>query len=113
VEALRGPQQSVTEMVSEFRRRRDAIVDGLNSIPGITCRTPQGAFYVFPNITGTGSTSTEFADLLLTRHGVAALSGTSFGQFGEGYLRLSYANSLSQIRLALDRVSDAARAVRA
>jgi len=113
VEALRGPQQSVTEMVSEFHRRRDAIVDGLNSIPGVSCRTPHGAFYVFPNITGTGSTSAEFADVLLTRHGVAALSGTSFGRFGEGYLRLSYANSLPQIRLALDRVGDAARAVRA
>ncbi len=111
IEALRGPQESVTAMVAEFRRRRDAIVDGLNGIPGISCRRPAGAFYVFPNITGTGHSSGSFADLLLNEHGVAALSGTSFGAFGEGYLRLSYANSLSQIRLALERIGDAARAV--
>ncbi|MHB8574313.1 MAG: pyridoxal phosphate-dependent aminotransferase [Dehalococcoidia bacterium] len=109
--ALRGPQESVAEMVAEFRRRRDAIVDGLNGIPGVRCREPKGAFYVFPNITGTGSGSASFADRLLEQHGVAALAGTSFGRFGEGYLRLSYANSLSQIRLALDRIGDAARAV--
>jgi aspartate/methionine/tyrosine aminotransferase len=111
VEALRGPQDSVATMVAEFRRRRDAIVEGLEAISGISCRRPQGAFYVFPNITGTGRSSAEFADDLLARHGVAALSGTSFGRYGEGYLRLSYANSLSQIRLALQRIGDAARAV--
>jgi aspartate/methionine/tyrosine aminotransferase len=112
VEALRGPQDSVTAMVTELRRRRDAIVEGLEAIPGLSCRMPQGAFYVFPNITGTSCSSAEFADALLARHGVAALSGTSFGRFGEGYLRLSYANSLSQIRLALDRIGDATRSVR-
>ncbi len=112
VEALQGPQESVTEMVAEFRRRRDMIVDGLNAIPGISCREPHGAFYVFPNITGTGVRSDVFADALLADHGVAALAGTSFGKYGEGYLRLSYANSLSQIRLALDRIGDAARSIR-
>ncbi len=113
VEALEGPQESVIEMVTEFRRRRDAIVDGLNAIPGISCREPQGAFYVFPNITGTGVGSDRFADALLAEHGVAALAGTSFGKYGEGYLRLSYANSLPQLRLALDRIGDAVRSVRA
>ena len=109
---MQGPQESVTEMVAEFRRRRDMIVDGLNAIPGISCREPHGAFYVFPNITGTGVRSDVFADALLADHGVAALAGTSFGKYGEGYLRLSYANSLSQIRLALDRIGDAARSIR-
>jgi len=109
VEALRGPQDSVASMVAEFRRRRDAIVDGLNSIPGISCREPQGAFYVFPNITATGCSSAAFADELLQVHAVATLAGTAFGAYGEGYLRLSYANSLSQLRLALDRIGDAAR----
>ena len=112
VEALDGPQECVVEMLQEFRRRRDAIVDGLNSISGLSCRLPQGAFYAFPNITGTGCDSGRFADLLLERHGVAALAGTSFGAAGEGYLRLSYANSLSNIRLALDRIGDAVRAAR-
>ncbi len=113
VEALQGPQESVTAMVAGFRRRRDAIVDGLNAIPGISCREPHGAFYVFPNVSGTGTRSDRFADSLLSEHGVAALAGTSFGKYGEGYLRLSYANSLSQIRLALERIAEAARAVRA
>jgi aspartate/methionine/tyrosine aminotransferase len=112
VEALQGPQAPVDAMVAEFRRRRDAVVDGLNAIPGVSCREPQGAFYVFPNISQTGCSSAEFADRLLYEHGVAALAGTSFGAFGEGYLRLSYANSLSQLRLALERIGDAVRALR-
>jgi len=112
VEALQGSQESVDVMVAEFRRRRDAIVDGLNSLPGITCQEPHGAFYVFPNISSTGMTSDDFAELLLQEHGVAALAGTSFGAYGEGFLRLSYANSLPQIRLALERIGDAARARR-
>jgi aspartate/methionine/tyrosine aminotransferase len=112
IEALDGPQACVAEMLQEFRRRRDAIVDGLNSLTGLSCRLPQGAFYAFPNITGTGLDSARFAELLLERHGVAALAGTSFGAAGEGYLRLSYANSLSNIRLALDRIGDAVRATR-
>lgn len=112
VAALEGPQECVTAMLAEFRRRRDAIVDGLNALPGISCRVPHGAFYAFPNISGTGYSSERFADLLLERHGVAVLAGTSFGPGGEGYLRLSYANSLANIRLALDRIGDAVRAAR-
>src|SRR5579884_1105264 len=101
--ALTGPQAACDEMVEEFRRRRDLIVAGLNDIPGLTCKTPRGAFYVFPNITGTGMTSREIADLLLYEAGVATLAGTSFGAFGEGYIRLSYANSMENLQKALDR----------
>ena len=110
IEALTGPQDAVKEMVAAFERRRDLIVAGLNEIPGITCRTPKGAFYVFPNISGTGMSSKEFADTLLTEHGVAALSGTAFGEHGEGYLRLSYANSEENLRRALVRIAAAATA---
>ncbi len=106
VEALRGPQDSVREMVEEFRARRDLIVDGLNALPGVTCHRPAGAFYVFPNITGTGRTSRELEHELLDRAGVAALAGTSFGEYGEGYLRFSYANSRENIRRALERMAD-------
>jgi aspartate aminotransferase len=102
--ALRGPQEGVARMVEEFRRRRDVIVSGLNAIPGITCLEPQGAFYVFPNVTGTGLSSGELAARLLQDTGVAALSGTAFGQYGEGYMRFSYANSVENIQLALDAV---------
>jgi aspartate aminotransferase len=104
IAALEGPWQPVDDMVAEFRRRRDVIVSGLNDIPGITCQEPQGAFYVFPNITGTELTSTALQSLLLADAGVAALSGTAFGQYGEGYLRFSYANSVENIRAALDAV---------
>jgi aspartate aminotransferase len=102
IAALEGPWQPVDDMVAEFRRRRDVIVSGLNDIPGISCLEPQGAFYVFPNITGTGLTSAALQSLLLADAGVAALSGTAFGQYGEGYLRFSYANSVENIRSALD-----------
>jgi aspartate/methionine/tyrosine aminotransferase len=102
--ALSGPQECVTTMVEEFRRRRDAIVAGLNAIPGFRCTVPAGAFYVFPNITDTGLSSRELADLLLHEAGVAALSGTAFGRYGEGYLRFSYANSLENIQEALARI---------
>lgn len=105
--ALTGPQDAATAMVAEFERRRDVIVAGLNQIPGLTCRTPQGAFYAFPNITATGRTSRELADYLLDSAGVAALAGTSFGAYGEGYIRLSYANSVEQIQLALSRIGEA------
>jgi len=105
VAALTGPQDAVDTMVAEFKRRRDAIVNGLNEIPGISCRTPAGAFYVFPNITGLGRSSDEIADLLLREGGVALLAGTAFGKAGEGYLRLSYANSLANIEEALDRIA--------
>ena len=100
-------------MVAAFEKRRDLMVDGLNAIPGITCLKPKGAFYVFPNITGTGKTSREFADLLLNEFGVAALSGTAFGSYGEGYLRLSYANSEANLQKALDRIRQAAETARA
>jgi aspartate aminotransferase len=102
--ALRGPQDGVEAMVEEFRRRRDVIVAGLNDIPGITCVQPQGAFYAFPNITGTGLTSGELAGRLLADAGVAALAGTAFGRYGEGYLRFSYANSVENIEAALEAV---------
>jgi aspartate aminotransferase len=102
--ALQGPWEPVEEMVAEFRRRRDVIVAGLNAIPGISCVEPQGAFYVFPNITGTGLTSGELQARLLADAGVAALGGTAFGRFGEGFMRFSYANSVENINLALDAV---------
>jgi aspartate aminotransferase len=100
--ALEGPWEPVEQMVAEFRRRRDVIVAGLNDLPGVTCLEPQGAFYVFPNITGTGLTSAELQSQLLQSAGVAALGGTAFGPYGEGYLRLSYANSVENLQLALD-----------
>jgi aspartate aminotransferase len=102
--ALRGPWQPVEQMVAEFRRRRDVIVAGLNDIPGITCIEPQGAFYAFCNISGTGLTSSGLQERLLAQAGVAALAGTSFGPGGEGFLRFSYANSVENIRAALDAV---------
>jgi len=104
VEALRGDQSSVDHMCAEFKRRRDVFVAGLNKIKGFSCRLPKGAFYVFPNITGTGWKSKPLADALLEQAGVAALSGTSFGAFGEGYLRFSVANSLENLNKALERI---------
>jgi aspartate/methionine/tyrosine aminotransferase len=91
-------------MVAEFRRRRDAIVTGLNGIPGFSCTLPEGAFYAFPNVARTGMPTRELADLLLNEAGVACLSGTAFGSYGEGYLRFSYANSLEKIEDALGRI---------
>jgi aspartate/methionine/tyrosine aminotransferase len=104
IEALRGDQSSVDSMCSEFKRRRDVVVAGLNKIKGFSCRMPKGAFYVFPNITKTGWKSKPLADALLDQAGVAALSGTAFGEFGEGYLRFSVANSLENLQLALERI---------
>jgi len=104
VAALTGPQEASAAMVREFKKRRGIIVAGLNAIKGITCRLPKGAFYVFPNIKGTGKSSREFADRLLSEGGVAALSGTAFGAYGEGYIRLSYANSIPNIQKALQRI---------
>ena len=100
--ALQGDQGPVEAMVGEFRRRRDIIVDGLNALPGVSCARPRGAFYVFPNITKTGRSAAEIADVLMKEAGVAVLGGTAFGEFGEGYLRLSYANSEANLRAALD-----------
>jgi len=104
IAALEGPWDPVDQMVAEFRRRRDIVVAGLNEIPGITCLEPQGAFYAFPDITGTGQTSADLQARLLTEAGVAALSGPSFGRYGEGFLRLSYANSVENIRFALEAI---------
>ena len=105
VEALRGPQDSVEAMREEFRRRRAVIVDGLNGIPGFSCRQPHGAFYAFPNIRQTGKSSRALADALLAEAGVACLWGTAFGDRGEGYLRFSFANSVENIRKALERIA--------
>ncbi len=107
IAALTGPQDAVTAMVAEFRRRRDAIVYGLNQIPGFRCALPAGAFYAFPNVSGTGVPSKELADLLLNQAGVACLNGGAFGAHGEGYLRFSYANSLANIQEALSRIHKA------
>ena len=104
IEAIRGDQSSVDRMRAEFQRRRDAFVAGLNRIKGFSCRMPKGAFYVFPNITKTGWKSKPLADALLEDAGVAALSGASFGEFGEGYLRFSVANSLENLNQALERI---------
>lgn len=107
IEALTGSQSKSRKMVREFKARRDLIVDGLNSIPGFTCLKPKGSFYVFPNITGTGMKSKALEEYLLEKAGVAALSGTSFGKYGEGYLRFSYANSQENLRKALDKIRGA------
>ncbi len=101
IEGIKGDQTAARAMVAEFKKRRDVIVDGLNAIDGITCLRPKGAFYVFPNITGTGLKSQQLSDILLNEGGVAVLPGTAFGSFGEGYLRLSYANSVENIQKAL------------
>ena len=104
IEALRGDQSSVDKMNAEFRRRRDVFVAGLNKIKGFSCRVPKGAFYAFPNITKTGWPSKKLADALLEQAGVACLSGTAFGEYGEGYLRFSVANSLENLNKALGKI---------
>jgi aspartate/methionine/tyrosine aminotransferase len=104
IEALRGDQSSVERMCAEFQQRRDMFVAGLNRIKGFSCRLPKGAFYAFPNIRGTGWKSKALADALLDEAGVACLSGTSFGTFGEGYLRFSIANSMENLARALERI---------
>jgi len=104
LEAITGPQDMVEVMVTEYQRRRDAVVAGLNTIPGFICQKPQGAFYVFPNITGTGMGASELANLILEKAGVALLPGNSFGEYGEGYLRISYANSLENIQKGLEKI---------
>ena len=104
LEALAGPQESVERMLSEFRARRDLIVSGLNALPGVECATPQGAFYAFPRVTG--HSAGALADLLLEEAGVACLAGTAFGRYGEGHLRLSYANSRENIGRALERMGE-------
>jgi aspartate aminotransferase len=106
IEALTGPQDQVDAVVSEYQMRRDAIVAGLSSISGVTCQRPQGAFYVFPNIKSFGRPSAEIADLLLEKAGVAVLPGTSFGKYGEGYLRLTFSNSIENILRAVRQIGD-------
>jgi len=107
LEALTGPQEQVSAVVQEYRRRRDVLVHGLNTIPGVRCRMPQGAFYAFPNVSALGQTSDWVANYLLEEAGVAVLPGTAFGQRGEGYLRLCFANSLDNIQTALGRMGAA------
>ncbi|MGQ9490891.1 MAG: pyridoxal phosphate-dependent aminotransferase [Anaerolineae bacterium] len=109
VEALTGPQEQVDAVVAEYQRRRDVLVAGLNTIPGWRCRTPQGAFYAFPNVSACGKSSAWWADYLLEEAGVAVLPGTAFGAYGEGYLRLVFAVSQADIELALARIADAVR----
>src|SRR5262249_50652150 len=104
--ALNGPPAGVDRMVGEFGRRRDAFCAGLNRLPGFRCAIPGGAFYAFPNITGTGWKSDALADALLERAGVACVSGTSFGMYGEGYLRFSIASSYENLMAAVDRIKD-------
>jgi aspartate/methionine/tyrosine aminotransferase len=104
VEALTGSQNFITEMMTRFRRKRDRIVKGLNSIPGFSCLEPKGAFYTFPNIQETGMNSEECAHHLLHNAGVAVLPGTAFGPYGEGYLRFSYATNLKTIDQAIEQI---------
>jgi len=104
--AIQAPQEPVYSMVAEFKRRRDILVDGLNAIPGISCPMPKGAFYAFPNISGIGLSSQEFEARLLNETGVSILAGTSFGEFGEGYARFSFANSQDNLREALRRITE-------
>jgi aspartate/methionine/tyrosine aminotransferase len=107
LEAIHGPQDRVDEVLAEYRRRRDAVVAGLNRIPGVRCRAPQGAFYAFPNVSALGKPSGWLAEYLLEEAGVALLPGTSFGQYGEGFLRLSFANSLENLQIAIERMARA------
>jgi aspartate/methionine/tyrosine aminotransferase len=107
IEALTGTQEFVVQMLSEFKQRRDFLVDGLNAIAGIECVKPVGAFYVFPNVKQIPLSCEALADYLLAEAGVAVLSGSAFGKFGEGYLRLSYANSMENLREALSRIQAA------
>jgi aspartate/methionine/tyrosine aminotransferase len=104
IAALNGPQDDVTKMVEEFRRRRDAFCAALNTLPGFRCAIPGGAFYAFPNVEGTGRKSKELADALLQQVGVACLSGTAFGAYGDGYLRFSIANSYEKLMDAVERI---------
>ena len=107
ITALEAPQDAVRAMVAEFAERRDIIVDGLNALPGVRCRTPKGAFYAFPNVEGTGLSSQEFERTMLNEAGVSLLSGTAFGELGQGYVRVSFANSAANLREALARMERA------
>ena len=104
VEALKGDQAQIYSMIAEYQKRRDAIVEGLNSLPGVSCLKPKGAFYAFPNITGTNMGSDEFSQLMLNVAGVAMSPGPVFGEFAEGYVRLCYVNSMDNIKKAIDKM---------
>ena len=106
IAALEGSREFTINMMEKFKIRRDIIVNGLNSIEGVTCRTPLGAFYAFPNISGTGLSSSDFADIALNEYGVALLSGTAFGEYGDNYIRISFANSEENLLKAIDRLND-------
>jgi aspartate/methionine/tyrosine aminotransferase len=108
IAALTGPQDDVARMVAEFHRRRDAFCKGLNEIPGIHCAVPGGAFYAFANIAGTGTDSRELADFLLNEAGVSCLDGRCFGEYGQGYVRFSYANSMANLMEAVERIKKVA-----
>jgi len=112
IAALDGPQDETRKMVAEFRRRRDAFVDGLNSLPGFRCARPLGAFYAFPNVRGTGWESKKLADALLAEAGVACVDGACFGAYGEGYIRFSYANSYERLMEAVERIRNFLAAAR-
>jgi aspartate/methionine/tyrosine aminotransferase len=107
LEALRGPQEAVEQVAQEYRRRRDVLVAGLNAIPGVRCQIPQGAFYAFPNISAIGRSSAWVASYLLEEAGVAVLPGDAFGSNGEGFLRLCFANTLENIQVAIERMTQA------
>ncbi len=109
IAAYDGPQEESEAMMAAFKERRDVMVEGLNKLPGVSCLSPAGAFYVFPNVTGTGIDSKELASMCLEEAGVAVLSGTAFGKYGDGYLRLSSANSIENIEAALERIDDLLR----
>lgn len=107
IAAIKGNQAEIKKMMETYKERRDLLVEGLNKLPGITCLKPEGAFYVFCNITKTGMTSEKFADFMLERAKVSLLPGPSFGQYGQGYVRLAYANSIENIKEGLNRMSEA------
>jgi aspartate/methionine/tyrosine aminotransferase len=107
IAALEGPHDAVEKMVAAFKERRDLLVDGLNQVPGFRCVRPAGAFYVFPNVEESGIESKALADYLLEEAGVAVLSGDGFGRYGQGFIRLSYANSIENVERALDRIRQA------
>jgi len=109
IEAIKGDQSAIAGMLKEYQQRRDVLVEGLNGIPGIKCVKPEGALYAFPNITGTGMTSEQFADFALENAGVALLPGNNFGEYGEGYVRLCYVNTLENIKQAIERLNRAIR----
>jgi aspartate/methionine/tyrosine aminotransferase len=104
IEALKGTQEPIIYMMEEFRKRRDIMVEGLNTLPGVTCLKPKGAFYVFPNIAGTGLSSEEFAEIMLNQAGVALSPGPIFGEYAHGYVRLCYANSIENINEAVEKM---------